>query len=324
MKKNPTKKPKAPRGYRAAWVKPYRYYRVVGRRKKIHGWEKIRKGIRVPGHWSTVKTSKPPVVRKSEKRRVKKITLPEWERAFSYEERYRREYDLAGADPIYRFNRQRDVVKVGGTWAGLVWDKPIKADVRGNYDTGRVWYIAHHDTQEENYLYVRTFQLEYGMSSLSVAEEDKEKWEAAILGEYEGKEYMAVERFVGWTVFDSRQRLGKNLHQGASFRRKDTKERAFSTKWKYGLKKPKVLKTRSGEARTVTRMSKRELTPWEVKKAIKALGGGKMIGLTMRKGESVRDAFKRYSPSEKRFYRKKLSRAVEVLEERWRKERRGA
>lgn len=322
--RNPTRKPKSPKGYRPVWVKGYSYKRLVGRKRTVHGtYKKIYRRVEVPSHWSVVKTKTAPEVRRREVRRVKKITVTGWERARVYEERYRREYDLASADPIYRFSREKDVVKVGGDLSGLVWDHPIRSNVGGNFDTGRIWYIAHHDTQSENYLYVRTFQPGFLMGSIGVAAEEKGKWEAAVLAEYEGKEYMAVERFVAWTVFDSTERMGKNLHKGDAWKKSDTKEKAFATKWKWLLKKPRVIKSRSGEARVVTREVRRELTPWEAKKVIKELGGGRKIGLTVRKGESIRDAFRRLTPSDKRYYRRKLARAVEVLEERWRQERRG-
>lgn len=321
---NPPRKPKSPKGTRAVWVKGYSYRRLVGRKRTVHGtYKKIYRRVVVPSYWTFVKTKTAPAVRRREVRRVKKITLSGWERAVAFEERYRREYDLASSDPLYRFNRLKDVVKIGGELSGLVWDHPIRSNVSGNFDTGRIWYIAHHDTQDENYLYVRTFAPGYVMGSLGVAGEEKAKWEAAVLAEYEGKEYMAVERFVAWTVFDSTERMGKNLHKGDAWKKRDTKEKAFATKWKWGLRKFRTLKTRSGEAREVTREVRRELTPWEAKKVIKELGGGRKIGLTVKKGESIRDAFRRLTPSDKRYYRRKLARAVEMLEDRWEKERRG-
>ena len=320
---NPTRKPKAPRGYVAAWVAGYSYLRVVGRKRTVHGtYKKIRRRVVVPGHWTFAKSKVLPVVRKAKARRVKKITLTGWERAVSYEENLRREYDLAGADPIYRFNRLKDVVKIGGDFPGLVWDHPIRSNVQGDFVTGRVWYIAHHDTQNEYYLYVRTFQIGHIVSSLALAAEERQRWEAAILAEYEGKEYMAVERFVAWTVFDE-DRAGKNLHQGKAFLRKDTKEKAYSTRWKWALKKPKTLVSRSGERRLVTREVAREMTPWEIKKVLRDKEGRAYVGLVLKKGESVKAAFKRMPVEKRRVYRRRLRNAIEGLEARWERERRG-
>ena len=322
---NPTRKPKTPTGYAARWIKGYTYARLVGKKRTVHGtYRKIFRKIEVPAHWGFYKTVVPPSKRSAEKRRAKRITLPAWERANVYEDRLRREYDLAGSDPIYRFNRQKDVVKTGsGDFHGLVWDHPITADVHGDFDTGRVWYIAKHETQGETYLYVRTFHSEYGFNSLGLAVEERLKWEAAILAEYEGKEYMAVERFVAWTVFESKKRMGKNLHRGGLWKKRDTKEKAYATAWKRELRKPKTLKTRSGQERLVTRMVRREMTPWEMKKAIHELGGPRRLGIIVKKGESVQDAYRRLPPGDRRYYRRKLSRAVEMLEDRWIKERRG-
>ena len=320
---NPTRQPKTPRGRRAAWIKPYSYRRRIGFVKKIHGREPVYKRIKVKGHWLLYRTAKSPAVQAREKRRTKQITLPGWTRCRAYEDSLRRDYDLASADPLFRFNRRKDVVYRGsGPFHNLVWDHPIKSDVHGEFDTGRVWYIAKHDTQNETYLYVRTFKSAYGFNSLGLGAEEKLKWEAAILGEYEGKEYMAVERFVGWTVFASTERMGANVHQGGSFKRRDTKEKAWATVWNRGLKRPRILKTRSGEEREQTRGVRRVITPWEARKAIKALGGGKQIGLTIRKGETIQDAFRRLSSRDKRYYRRSLSRAIELLEDQWKKDRR--
>jgi hypothetical protein len=288
---NPPRKPKAPRGYDYRWTPPYSYRRKAGRRRIVgRKYETIYKTVRVPGHYVLVKVSP------ERKKPRRPALISGWQKVTEFEDHYRKEYDVAHVDPIYRYNRETDVVRLAD---GLVWDRPIRADVRGTFVMARVWYIVHHETQDEYYIYVRTFSLPVALSSLSMASDEKMKWEATILGEYEGKEYMEVQEFLAWTVFDERERKPRRLHKVAP--RRVSREKAFET-------------TRRGDVRRV-------LTRWEIKKVL-ATAMGSEIGLRRRKGESLEDAFRRLPQSQRRAYRRALMQAVKALEDRWTEERR--
>lgn len=291
--KNPPRKPKAPRGFDYKWTPPYSYRRFVRRRRqRLTGkYEKLYKTITVPGHYRLVPAAPKPL--RAPKRPA---PLKGWQLAREFEAHYVQEYDAAHIDPIYRYRRDTDVVRLSD---GLVWDRPIKVDVQGKFVMARVWYVVHHETQDEYYIYVRTFTLPVALSSLSMAAAEKTSWESTILGEYEGKEYMEVQDFIAWTVFDDRERTPRKLHHYVPQR--ESREKAFRTDWRNEVK--------------------RVLTRWEIKKVLNT-AFGRTIGLKRRKGESVESAFKRLSGSERRRYRSALMRAVKELEGRWEEERR--
>lgn len=309
--KNPPRKPKAPAGSVYKWTAPYQYRRVVGkRRQKLTGkFEKVFQTVRVPGFYRLY-DARPAAPKLSRK------TAPKgWNLAREFEAHYVQEYDAAHVDPIYKHRRDSDVVRLSD---GLVWDRPIRSDVRGDFGMGRVWYVVHHGTQDEFYIYVRTFKLPEMLSTVSMAAEEKQKWESSILGEYEDKEYMEVQDFIAWTVFDERDRSPRKLHH---FPKLESREKAFATDFRKLSKTQKVLKTKSGKARTVEYEVRRALTRWEIKKVLKSVYGSS-IGLRRRKGESLEAAYKRMGKGEKKAYTRALRSAVRALEEKWTKERR--
>ncbi len=310
--KNPPRKPKVPKGRAAHWIAPYSYTRIAYKKKDRLG--KLRsfyKKVHVGGHYRIFKAPEP-----APTRRHRVVRLKGWELANEFEARYIQEYDASNVDSIYRYNRATDVVRLQD---GLVWDRPVKANVEGDFVMARVWYVVYHETQDQYFIYVRSFALATSLPSLETAALERTGWEGNILSEYEGKEYMSVQDFIAWTVFDYRERKPKRLH--AFRKRGETRDRAFTTSLKHPRRRPLELKTRSGKIRQAKYETRRVLTKWEIKQALSGAFGAK-IGLKRRKGESIDSAIKRMEPSEKRRYRRALMEAVRALERKWTKERR--
>src|SRR4029077_20287047 len=126
-----------------------------------------------------------------------------WEPVADYERRIAERYQADHVDPIFRYSRERDVVDPKRR---LVWDHPLKSDVKGNFSTARVWYVAHQfqdsdrsqidpEAVDRYYLYVRTFDLSnLTLPSLTACHEELwKRWVPQIEAEYDGKESMDFE-----------------------------------------------------------------------------------------------------------------------------------
>lgn len=305
--KNPPKKPKAPTGKTAKWIPPYDYLRVVGKRR-VPGtgkYAKVRRRIEVKGHYRFIPTPPAP----PEKKRPRRLPS-EWIPALEYEALAVKKNEAVHVDPIYRYNRRTDVVRLSD---GLVWDHPIRSDVPDDYVLIRVWYSVHHlfdsdpsivdpEKVDQYYIYQRTFDLgELSQPNLTDCREELwKKYVPRIEAEYADKQSIEFHQFVAWTAFGIKERKPVSHHS------LDTPSPEKSFYW-----------DRRGE-------KKRELTWWEVGKAVEA-SKHSFPGLKRRKGESVQHALSRLTPVKRREYRNRLRRILEALEEQWKenRERRG-
>ncbi len=134
----------------------------------------------------------------------------------------KKNWGLASADPIYRFNRYRDVVQLDSKSPlyQCVWSDPLNhTRIEGHFDSGRVWYIVEDTNLERFYLYTRHSGPFQGgnaiMSTLVLANQQLEKLRAGIEDQYseDSKSYMRLRAFVAWTAYEGTQGRGRAYHR---------------------------------------------------------------------------------------------------------------
>lgn len=215
MRENPTKRPYAPTGIRLWWVRGV--YKIVGR-----GRNRRRIVIR-KGHWR----------RSFEK--GKEGTRRGWRAVLAFRHDLEREWGLIAADPVFKKNALRDVVKTQGGHPlnGLVWERALTGtNRRGDYVQGRIWYIVEDTNNEEFYLYTRhsgpfggynpsTGEGRLVVGDLQSVDAELEKLRDAVRAEYEQKEYMRLRKFIAWTAWERMIRKNRKFHARRRFMSKE-------------------------------------------------------------------------------------------------------
>lgn len=193
---NPPRRPKLAPGLYARWIDPL--YKGRGKRRR-----RVRRGY----------------YRIYADRSVRRYG---WGSAYGYLLELKKNWGLSSADPIYRFNRYRDVINLDpkSPLYQCVWSDPLKhTRVQGNFDSGRVWYIVEDTNLERFYLYTRHSGPFQGgnaiMDTLALANEQLEKLRAGIQDQYseESKSYMRLRAFVAWTAYEGTQGRGRMYHR---------------------------------------------------------------------------------------------------------------
>lgn len=249
---NPPKKPKASDGKQSVWVRPVKGFVYRGRAKKGKARVRVQVILR-KGHWRTVSISV-----KADKARARGGL---WVPVSAYERELELTYELAGADPIYRYHHDTDLARtLGGIHDplhNLIWGSAFNGqDVQGRFVAMRIWYVVRDTNLDRFYLYGRTAS--FGVSgsntplrvgSLSSVKRYVSRLEGEISEEYEEKDYMELVRFVGWTAFGE-TKIMKHHRRRARL----SKEKGFDFD-PYKMK------------------FKRVITPWETRVVQKAITG---------------------------------------------------
>lgn len=236
--KNPPKRPEAPAGKQSVWVRTtYADIPVL-----VRGRLKIVKVLARKGHWRTVSISK-----RADAARERGSP---WVPVGVYERELTREYDIVGADPIYRYHHATDVVKnlspKEDPLHNLVWGKPFSQDnLKGSFQAMRLWYVVTDTNLNRAYLYGRTASFGQSRSgtpvvvdSLAIARDYATRLESEIVNEYDEKDYMELDRFVAWTVYGDtgvvkahRRRARLSREKGFDFDEVTGKFRRTMTTW---------------------------------------------------------------------------------------------